>query len=113
MALWSLKKMEEEDVAEAWATDPHKLGRTLDVIDLITVCQMIVHTCLARKASSKSLNFYRLDYPEVDPPEWHKWITIKQENGTVVTGELPIEFWGPLKENYNAHNKDYTGHVKE
>jgi len=113
IGLWSLKKMEEDDVADAWATDPHKLGRTLDVIDLITVCQMIVHNCMARKASSKSLNFYRLDYPEVDPPEWHKWLTIKQTNGTVITGELPIEFWGSLKENYDTHNKDYTGYVKE
>lgn len=109
IGLWALKKMEEEAALTAYATDPHKLGRTLDVLGLITVCQMILHASLARKASSKSLSFYRLDYPEVDPPEWYKWITIKQENGQVKVGELPIDFWGPLKESYEAHNKDYVG----
>ena len=113
IGLWALKKMEEEDALEAYAPDPHKLGRTLDVIDLVTVCQMIVHASLARKASSKLLNFYRLDYPQVDPPEWHKWITLKQEEGKVKIGELPIEFWGSLKDNYEAHNKDYVGFVKK
>jgi hypothetical protein len=54
-----------------------------------------------------------LDYPEVDPPEWHKWITIKQETGQVKVGELAIDFWGSFKENYEAHNKDYDGFVKE
>jgi succinate dehydrogenase/fumarate reductase flavoprotein subunit len=105
--------MEEEDALNVYASDPHKLGRILDVLDLITVSQMIVQTSLARKASSRFLNFYRLDYPEVDPPEWHKWITIKQENGQIKVGELAIDFWGSLKKNYEAHNKDYDGFVKE
>jgi succinate dehydrogenase/fumarate reductase flavoprotein subunit len=113
IGLWALKKLEEEDVLTAFASDPHKLGRTLDVIDLITVSQMIIHASLARKASSKFLNFYRVDYSRDDPPEWHKFITIKQENGEVKVEKLRLEFWGPLKENYDAHNKDYVGHVKE
>jgi len=113
IGLWSLQKMEEKDVAEAFASDPHKLGRTLDVIDLIAVCKMITHACLARKGSSRFLNFYRLDYPEIDSPEWHKWITIRQENGKVQIGERPIDFWGPLKDNYEDHNRDYTSHGNE
>jgi len=113
IGLWALKKVEEEDVLTAYATDPHKLARTLDVIDVITVCQMIVHASLGRKASSKFLNFYRVDYRQEDPPEWDKFTIIKQENGEVKVGKLPLEFWGPLKENYDAHNKDYIGHVKE
>ena len=113
IGLWALRKMEREDLSMAYAADPHKLGRTLDIFDLVTVCQMIVHGCLARKASSRFLNFYRLDYPEVDPPEWRKLITIRQEDGEVKVGELPIDFWGPLRENYEAHNKDYAGLVKK
>lgn len=74
---------------------------------------MIIHASLARKASSKYLGFTRLDYPEADPPEWQKWITIKQEEGKIKVGELPIDYWGPLKENYEAHNKDYVGLVKK
>ncbi len=113
IGLWSLRKMEEEDALTAYATDPHKLGRTLDVLDLITVCQMIVHASMARKVSSKFLNFYRVDYPQIDPPEWQKFITIKQEDWKVKVGKLSIDFWVPLNENYEAHNRDYVGLVKE
>jgi hypothetical protein len=45
----------------------------------------------------------------MDPPEWRKFITLKQENGKLKVGELPQAYWGPLKENYEAHNKDYKG----
>lgn len=113
LGLISLKEIEGEAASEAYATDPHKLGRTLDVMDIITASQMIIHACLARKASSTALNFYRLDYPEVDPPDWHKWITIKQEDGKVEVREKPIDFWGPLKESYEAHNQDYQSNVRE
>ena len=110
--IW-LKDLWENEVPKLYADNPHKLGRALDVIDILTCDEMIIHASLGRKASSKFLGFTRLDYPEVDPLEWHKWITIKQESGEVKIGELPIDFWGPLKDNYEAHNKDYMGLVKE
>jgi len=68
---------------------------------------------LARKASSVPLNFYRIDYPEVDPREWNKYITVKLSNNSVVSNELPLNYWGDMKANYEAHNKDYTGVQKE
>ena len=69
---------------------------------------------LARKASSDVLGVYRQDYPEKDPPAWHKFITIKMANdGKVEIGEKPIGFWGNLKEKYEAHNKDYRGFLKK
>jgi len=106
--LW-LKDIEENEASKAYARDPHKLGRTLDVLDIITSSQIIIHACLARKASSEFLNFNRLDYPAVDPPEWRNWLTIKLKIGEVKIGELPIDFWGSFAENYEAHNKDYQG----
>jgi succinate dehydrogenase/fumarate reductase flavoprotein subunit len=112
IGLIALKELEQNDAAEIYAGDPHKLGRTLDVLDLITCSQIIIHACMARKASSQTLDFNRLDYPDMDPPEWHKWITVKQEDGEVKTGSLPIDFWGPLKEGYEEHNKDYEGWYK-
>ena len=36
-------------------------------------------------------------------------ITIKQENGKVIVGEKPFDYFGNIKENYEARNKDYTG----
>ena len=110
--LW-LRDIEENVATEAFATDPHKLGRTLEVLDILTCAQMIIHACLARKASSRFLEFYRTDYGEIDPPEWHKWITIKQDGEEAKIGELPIDFWRPLKENYEAHNKDYEGYYNK
>jgi len=38
---------------------------------------------------------------------WHKFITVRQENGEVKTGELPLDYFGNLKENYEACNRDY------
>ena len=101
-SLW-LRDIEENEVMKASADNPHKLMRTLEVMDILTCSQMVIHASLARKASSTFLNFLRLDYPLLDPPEWRKWITIKLTNGEVDIGELPIGFWGSLEENYEAH----------
>jgi len=103
-----LKDLVENEVSKLSASDPHKLMRTLEVIDIVTCSEMILHACLARKASSKFLGFTRYDYPEMDPPAWHKFITIKQEAGRVKTGELPIDFSHPLEESYESINKDYS-----
>ena len=55
------------------------------------------------------MDFHRIDFPELDPPEWNKFITVKLENGRVKIGERPLGHWGNLKKNYEAHNKDYKG----
>jgi len=109
MGLEVLDEYEREEVPNLYADNPHKLGRTVDAMDIVTVDQMIIHGCMARKASSSYLNFDRLDYPQKDPAEWHKWLTLKQENGAVKRGELPIDYWGSLKDNYEAHSKGRQG----
>jgi len=78
-------------------------------LSLLTYGEIVFHASLARKASSRVLNFFRVDYPEIDPPAWNKFVTIKLENGKVKAGELPIKYYGDMKANYEAHNKDYTG----
>jgi succinate dehydrogenase/fumarate reductase flavoprotein subunit len=65
--------------------------------------------CGARKASCKQLDFRRVDYPQMDPPEWNKFLTIKLQGDKVKVGELPHGYFGDLKKNYEAHNRDYTG----
>ena len=103
IGLIALKEIEKEEASTLFADNPHKLMRALDVLDILTCDQMIIHASLARKASTKWLNLFRTDYPQLDPPEWHKWITTKLENGKVKIGEKPIDFWEPVKENYEAH----------
>ena len=100
--IW-LAELERDEAPKVVADNPHKLMRTLEVFNILTCSQMIIHASLARKASSPPLGFFRLDYPELDPPEWRKWITIRLEDGRVKVGELSLDFWEPLRENYERH----------
>ncbi|HUT68833.1 MAG TPA: hypothetical protein VMW86_09855, partial [Dehalococcoidales bacterium] len=55
------------------------------------------------------LDFYRLDYPEMDPPGWNKLLPVRQEDNKVKVRELPLDFhlkppYAPaLEENYRLH----------
>jgi succinate dehydrogenase/fumarate reductase flavoprotein subunit len=109
MGLDSLKEIEEVFVPRLYALDPHKLMRSIEDLSMLAHAQMVLYASLARKASSRLLNFFRIDYPEIDPPEWSKFLTIKLENGKVKSGGLPLNYWGNMKANYEAHNKSYTG----
>jgi succinate dehydrogenase/fumarate reductase flavoprotein subunit len=112
MGLDALKEIEEVHVPRLYALDPHKLMRSVEDFSLLTHGQIIMNAALARRSSSMMLNHFRIDYPKLDPPEWHKYLTIKLENGKVKTSELPQKYWGDMKANYEAHNKDYTGVYK-
>ncbi len=109
IALESLQEIEEKWVPTLHAVDPHKLVRSLEDLSVLTHAQIVLHASLARKASNPFLGFNRIDYPQSDPPEWRKFITLRQAEGKVQVGELPLGYWGNLKENYEAHNRDYQG----
>jgi succinate dehydrogenase/fumarate reductase flavoprotein subunit len=109
IGLEALQRIEEETVPTLYALDPHKLMRSLEDISLLNYAKIIIHASMARKASSIPLNLQRIDYPAVDPPEWNKYLTVKLDNNKVKIGELPTTFWGDMKQQYEAHNKDYTG----
>jgi len=108
-----LNDIENSVYPEVNASNPHLLLRILESYNMITCDQAIIHASLARKASNAILGFNRQDYPAMDPPEWHKWITVKLANGKARTDELAIDFWGKLQENYEAHNKEYKGYLKK
>lgn len=109
MGLEALRKIEAEAVPMLYAPDPHKLMRSLEDLSMLTYAQILIQSMLARQASSVPLNFQRIDYPALDPPEWQHFLTIKQEHGKVVTDKLPLTYWGNMKSGYEAHNKDYAG----
>jgi len=113
MGLQALDKIEAESVPMLYAMDPHKLMRSLEDVSILNTSKIIIQAMLARKASSRPLNLHRIDFPKLDPPEWQKWITLKQKNGKIVLGEKPMVFWGDMKKQYEAHNKDYTGVYKK
>ena len=102
-----LESMEDYDVQKLYAKNPHELIRSLEVLNIITNAKIIIYSCLARRSSSKYLHFIRSDYPEDEPPEWHKFITVKLENNEVKVGEKQIDYYGSLKENYEKYNEQY------
>ncbi|MCK5651383.1 MAG: hypothetical protein KAJ42_08410, partial [Gemmatimonadetes bacterium] len=55
------------------------------------------------------LLFERSDHPEMDPPAWQKFVTVRLEHGEVVEGDAPIDYYGSLEEGYTANNQDYIG----
>jgi len=109
MGLRWMSSIRESEVANAFARNPHELARTLECTVRLTVGEMIIHASLARKASSKALDFKRIDYPETDPAAWNKFVTTRLENGEVKVGELPFQYWllppnaPTYRENYERH----------
>ena len=69
-----------------------------------------MHASLARRASSEGLCFKRLDYPEVDPPEWDRLVTVRRRGDAVAARDLPWDYWrrAPYSpqyaDNYAAHS---------
>jgi succinate dehydrogenase/fumarate reductase flavoprotein subunit len=112
MGLQALQKIEKEELPRLYALDPHKLMRTLEDSSLLSYAQIIIQASMARKASTMAMGFQRIDYPALDPA-WNKFSTIKLENGKVKTGLLPLAFWGNMKKEYEARNKDYQGVYKK
>lgn len=89
------------------AANPHELMRAVEVLDIITNAGLVMEACLARRASSRELEFSRLDYPEIDPPEWRKFVTVKLGPQGAESGGLALDYYGHLAGGYEAHNPDY------
>jgi succinate dehydrogenase/fumarate reductase flavoprotein subunit len=109
--LAKLRDMRQGEVLHLRPRNPHELVRTLEVLNILTNAELVIHACLARKASARYLLFERSDFPEADPPHWHKFVTVRIENEAVVEGNFPLDYYGPLKENYEANNADYIREI--
>jgi len=103
------KELRDGEASTVYARNPHELMRSHEDLTILTVGEIIMHACLARKGSSTFLNFTRPDYPKDEPPEWHKWITTRLENGEVKTGEKPIDYW-LQPPNTPTYEKNYQRH---
>ncbi len=104
-----LKELRKIELASAYASNPHELGRLLECSSLIDFGEAMMQASRARKACNSILDFHRLDYPEMDPPDWNKLLPIRQANGGVEVRELPLDYFlkppfgGTYEENYRAH----------
>lgn len=105
-----LQSIRESEAARAHARNPHELWRTLEVMVRMTVGEMIMHASLARHGSSRDLDFWRVDYPNEDPPEQRKFIVTRLDGEEVRARELPLGFWlqppyaPDYAENYHLHS---------
>lgn len=106
-----LESFEQEIVPKLTAANPHELMRVHEVLDILTVAELVLHASLARKSSSVPLCFNRSDYPELDPENDRKHIVIRRENGAVTTRDVPLGFFGKLKTEYEKRNQDYIQEV--
>ena len=104
-----LEKYEREDVPTLSCKNPHELMRTHEVMDILTVSKMIIQACLLRESSSKPLCFERSDFPAMDPAKDRHFITIRQENGKIIAGHVPHDYYGDIEEEYEKRNQDYIG----
>ncbi len=95
--------IEKNELSHVSVDNPHQLVRTLEVFNVLTCNRMILQASLARKASSKYLHFHRLDYPELDPEQWRKWIVLKNLDGTIEQSAKPLNFWQSLVDIYESH----------
>ena len=105
--LEQIKEIEAKEATELSAANPHELLRSLETLNVLTNAALVIHACLARRASSKQLHFIRTDHPELDPPEWHKFVTVRKSLDGTMAGEKAIDYYGSLREEYEATNGDY------
>ena len=101
-----LRDLEQNEAGRVRAENPHQLMRVLEVHDVLTCCRMIVAACQARRASSTHLHFQRLDFPELDPASWHKWIVIRCNGEGVAVTDRPIAFWGDFESGYRPRHAE-------
>jgi succinate dehydrogenase/fumarate reductase flavoprotein subunit len=104
-----LAEIREAEAARVSVANPHELMRVLECHSIITVGEAAMHASLIRRASSDQLDFHRLDYPEVDPPEWARLCTVRLTEAGIMPGELPFDYFlrppnaDTLEENYRRH----------
>lgn len=108
-----LNSYKKDIVPKLSCHNTHELVRTHEVLDILQVAEIILEACRVRKSSSKTLCFTRSDYPEMDPAEDHHFITIRQENGVPVRGDVELDYFGDLKTEYEKHNQDYINGGKK
>ena len=104
-----LESYEKEAVPALSCANPHELMRAHEVMDILEVCKLIINACLLRESSSAPLCFERSDFPEKDPQKDNHFITIRQENGNIIKGIVPHDYYGDLKMEYEKRNQDYIG----
>lgn len=105
-----LQQYRKDAVPNLSAKNPHELMRTHEVLDIMDVCEMILHACMYRKNNCKSLNFERSDAQDIQENEY---ITISKKDDAFIKGSIPLDYFGELKSSYEKNNQDYMEERKK
>ncbi|NLV51059.1 MAG: FAD-binding protein [Clostridiales bacterium] len=110
LGLKRLADMRESEGERTFVNNPHELARMVEDYSFFDLGQCYIEAAKARKASSNILRFTRIDYPEVDPEEWHKLIPLSLKDGEVVAGSLDCWFYkkGPYSEDLESNYVKYA-----
>ena len=109
LALEEIERIEKYAVPQLYALDPHKLMRSLEDLSLIEHAKIMIRAMKERKLSNPKLSLTRVDYPDNDEEDMKYYLALHQEGGEVKFERIPLRYWGNMKEQYEAHNLDYTG----
>lgn len=112
MALDEIRRIEENAVSQLYALDPHKLMRSLEDLFMIEHAKIILSAMKERRFTNEELGVQRLDYPEDNEAEANSYLTLTLRDDGIHFDKLPLRYWGNQKEQYEAHNQDYTGVYK-
>ena len=104
-----IERIEKYAVPQLYALDPHKLMRSLEDLSLIEHAKIMIRAMKERKLSNPKLSLTRVDYPDNDEEDMKYYLALHQEGGEVKFERIPLRYWGNMKEQYEAHNPDYTG----
>ena len=109
MGLEEIDRIEKNAVPQLSATDPHKLMRALEDLCILDSAKIVMNAMKERRTTSMKLRIEREDFPQTDPEEEKHYLAQYLKDGELCFERIPIRYWGDLKEQYEAHNQDYTG----
>ena len=112
LALEEIDRIEKYAVPQLYALDPHKLMRSLEDLSLIEHAKIMIRAMKERKLSDPKLSLTRVDYPDSDAEDMKNYLAVYQEGGETKFERIPLRYWGNMKEQYEAHNPDYSGVYK-
>lgn len=108
-----MRDLRETEGQRTYAANPHELARLIECFRMMDLSECVFESSKARKASTRRVGFgfQRADYPEQDPPEWHKLLPIRQTEEGVESRGLACDFYmqapyaPSLKENYEKYGE--------
>lgn len=78
-----LAELQQEAVFQA--DNSHEMLRVLEVENLVTLAETMMAAALTRECSSSYHMHYRTDFPQLDLPEWRKWVVVERDGNRPAT----------------------------